>query len=85
MYFGFLVCFLYPETGSSPVVGSGSQSVLWGKRPCSLGTSRLGGRRAESQWPVRVCSIIQSYLILGNPMDCGPPGSSVMGFSIRGY
>ena len=28
-----------------------------------------------------VCLVAQSYLTLCNPMDCGPPGSSVLGGS----
>ena len=30
---------------------------------------------------LHVCSLAQSYLTLGDPMDCSPPGSSVHGIS----
>ena len=34
---------------------------------------------------VSVCSVTQSSLTLFGPMDCSPPGSSVMGFSRQEY
>ena len=40
-----------------------------------------------SSWHVgvSVCSVTQSSLTLFGPMDCSPPGSSVMGFSRQEY
>ena len=32
-----------------------------------------------------MCSVTQSSLTLFGPMDCSPPGSSVMGFSRQEY
>ena len=79
MYFGFLIHFLSPETGSSPALGRGGQSVPGGERPCSLGTSRLGRGRAESQGPVHACAVASVVSDSRQPMDCSPPGSSVHG------
>ena len=43
---------------------------------CSCAISQLGGSSSSS---VRVVLVAQSCLTLWDPMDCGPPGSSVHG------
>ena len=55
--------------------------------PQIRGSYRPGRLPGYSLWPlcthVRVCSVAQSRPTLCDPMDHGPPGSSVMGFSRR--
>ena len=69
----------------------GSHSLLQGifltqgLNPClfcllswQVGSLPLGPQiGAISFYPMRVCSVVQSRLILCNPMDYSPPGSSV--------
>ena len=60
-----------------------------GLNPClfcllswQVGSLPLGPQiGAISFYPMRVCSVVQSRLILCNPMDYSPPGSSVHGIS----
>ena len=44
----------------------------------SMGLKRVGHNWAtELNWGICVCLVVQSCLMLCNPMDCSPPGSSV--------
>jgi len=48
--------------------------------PPSLGFSRQEHwSRLPFPSPMHESEVAQSYLTLGNPMDCSPPGSSVHG------
>ena len=44
-----------------------------------VGGSKLPDEKHSSTIHVLACATAQSCLTLGDPMDCGPPGSSVQG------